>query len=769
MCIVDSEQKDDDQGPIEAPSQSFNYDALDKSQHERGSRLWNETYRANQSKRLRLDAPGPTSCPSSANNCGTSDVLQAAKPAPSFKAPRVYPCRYDGCGKVLSSSSNRSRHEHNQHKSKGEQRSDVLTVQEMSDSSSTVTCPPRISTPVRMIIEHKMRAFKLKRDPKTGMSPHITAKVAPISMCPGSDSVQSESMNTDSEESKVSDTSLHFSASQAEADPQVLDMYQTTAATLSESAPESDESQYRSEGAIRDLSRSEAETKEDGEKSHDIIIASDHRHDDVGPEDKSGDHDHDVHAADSEQDLMAESDANCESLRGLVRPLMQESDLHQSFGAFLTWLSQPPITSVEALVKARRITSDSQLQPIKLNLRFMFGLLYERELIDVAAIAPEALTKIGNCRALYEALLERGAGSSRIHVLFLLIKKVLVFLSSQESVKRGVFTLPSSIESYMYVENIGTEHGARRKQETRNRAVLGAATSHQLQKQLHHLKAPPPSRPMIVNHLPATAFKAEVSVLASANPLPLSHIAADLSNESDANSSNSLGKDELRQVSQGCLAFLNDAIGLGATPTRPLLSSASADIASAAAAADGLFISYLITATLCFGLAPRSQVLKQLQIGTSLVKNAADGKYWVRMLAEQSKNGKPTAFALPLQMTRPYDHYLTVVRPRVLGRLAQYDAHAYVFFKRNGTAPRSDFSSHTNIVTLRILGRPVNAHAFRAAVITAYYETGASQTQMNTLADIMAHDPETARNFYYRPQFARASVETNDAMVNFLL
>jgi hypothetical protein len=147
----------------------------------------------------------------------------------------------------------------------------------------------------------------------------------------------------------------------------------------------------------------------------------------------------------------------------------------------------------------------------------------------------------------------------------------------------------------------------------------------------------------------------------------------------------------------------------------------------------------------------------------------------VRMLAEQSKNGKPVTFSLPTPLTVPFDHYLDVVRPRMLrqcgtvsGNVAS--SHDYVFFKRNGAAPRTDFSSHTNTVTLELIGRAINAHAFRAAVITTFYTTtGASQTEMNALADIMAHDPATARNFYFRPQFEQASVVTNQKMVDILL
>ena len=53
--------------------------------------------------------------------------------------------------------------------------------------------------------------------------------------------------------------------------------------------------------------------------------------------------------------------------------------------------------------------------------------------------------------------------------------------------------------------------------------------------------------------------------------------------------------------------------------------------------------------------------------------------------------------------------------------------------------------------------------------MTAFYETGASQSEMDVLATIMAHDPTTAKNFYFRPQIAAAAVQTNDKMAELLL
>lgn len=186
-------------------------------------------------------------------------------------------------------------------------------------------------------------------------------------------------------------------------------------------------------------------------------------------------------------------------------------------------------------------------------------------------------------------------------------------------------------------------------------------------------------------------------------------------------------------------------------------------------AADHIYMAHLVTAILCLCMAPRSQVLRQLQIGSSFIKEA-DGKYWVRQLADMCKNGKPTLFAVPLLLTPVIDYYLTHVRPRLLVRQDGISpAHNYVFCKNNGTAPRTDFSTCTNLVTLQIIGRPINAHAFRAAVITTFYGTNASQADMDTLANIMSHDATTARNYYFRPAHMRAADETSERMMQQLL
>jgi len=160
-------------------------------------------------------------------------------------------------------------------------------------------------------------------------------------------------------------------------------------------------------------------------------------------------------------------------------------------------------------------------------------------------------------------------------------------------------------------------------------------------------------------------------------------------------------------------------------------------------------------------MAPRQQVLRQLQLGTSFVKKN-DNRYWVIMLAHMNKNGKATTFPLAQELTEVYDYYLDTLRPHLLGPYR----HDYVFCKRSGEAPGPtfDFSDWTRSVSKALIGRPVNCHAFRGALVTTYYKSGATQNDMNALATVMAHDPATARDYYFKDDAQKQALEVNDTM-----
>jgi hypothetical protein len=453
---------------------------------------------------------------------------------------------------------------------------------------------------------------------------------------------------------------------------------------------------------------------------------------------------------------------------GYEAPLT-EDQLQAACYPFLVWLSQPPLMQCEALVKVRRVRAQSQLLPIKSNLRFLFTLLHQGK--HVRAVQLEDLGKLTVCQSLSDALSNRGAGSARIHALFLLVKKILVFLCSQESNRRKQFLQPTMHESYLYVDGICADSGLRRKQEARNRAVLGVHSAQLLSKQQAAHAPPAFEIPKLWSDATSSSAPSPVAVVRQLIPSVIATAAA--APGPAVSSANELTKDELRTIAQGCMSFLNAAIESDGTATVPAAAASSSRSVSASAAvvraaSDRMFMAYLATATLCLGLAPRSQILAQLQIGSSFTKEIATGRYCVKILAEMSKNGKPTMFTLPTQLSPAFDYFLQVVRPRLLSAPTAGGPHEYVFVKSNGAAPRSDFSSCTSTVSLQLIGRCVNAHAFRSAVITAFYEAGASQSEMDTLASIMAHDTTTARAFYFRPKFAAAAAESGQRMLECL-
>jgi hypothetical protein len=435
-------------------------------------------------------------------------------------------------------------------------------------------------------------------------------------------------------------------------------------------------------------------------------------------------------------------------------PILSDSELQTGCFSFLQWLTQPPMTATEAIVKARRISHIKQLQPIKLHLRFIFGLLVERSVLTKVDLA--SLAKLSICQSLLEAMNRRNVGSGRIHAIFLVVKKVLVFLSSEESQRTRQYVLPTTAESFLYVDNVCAESSQRRKQEARNRAVLGIRTIETLRSGV--IARPPMEQFSIPSTWSPTAEEkeradAEVNTSESSQSSQSSSVTGPSCNE--------LSPEELKQITQGCLQYLQQAL-------RSVNNESSSCNSNNTIyeIADQLFVQYLVTATLCLGLAPRSQVLKELRVGTSF-KKEADGRYWIRILAELNKNHKPSCFALPMQLTSAYDTYLSTIRPRMLQQLGVN--HDYVFFKRCGKSPRHDFSEITSVVTQHLIGRPVNAHAFRGAVITLFYDQGeATQADMDKLATIMAHDSSTAKNYYYRPQIQQAALGTSERILSLL-
>lgn len=454
--------------------------------------------------------------------------------------------------------------------------------------------------------------------------------------------------------------------------------------------------------------------------------------------------------------------------------LFSDEELQAGCMSFLQWCVSPALTPAEAVVKKRgRITSDSQLQPIKSNLRFLMSMAAEKGL--TAKVDLQIFTRLDVSQALFSALEERRVGAGRFHALFLLQKKILISLASQESTRRRQYISPlDACESFVFVDSVCCEAGQKRKIDARNRALLGVQATRQLQGEHARGRPPQPFRipttwsPPSGSSSPASADDNRTSPTPSArafaSPAASGAAAAHVvPHPSDTPSCNELTKAELQQVCRYCITQLRDRMAAPQT----------VGDAVGLAVSDRFFQALVVVATLCLGLAPRSQVLRALKIGSSFTRHADDGLYWIKLVAQQTKSGtKPTLFALPAELTPVYDFFLDTVRPRLLAPTtgAQQARHDYLFVKRDGS-PRTEFSrTCTQPVTLAAISRPVNSHAFRGAVVVTYYEeTGASQCSMNLLADIMGHSAAVAKAYYYRPQFSKAALQTNAEMAKILL
>jgi hypothetical protein len=673
---------------------------------------------------------------------------QARPDGPKSVQPASCVCRI--CGITLSSSSNRYRHERLKHATdlamEGVMMNSVSAGASRRQSSSTAFAAPTAAA--GSSLNHQIQ-IDLTEEEKTASTSHAAASVTLTPL----DGASALGIDRDLGGLEAVDAGLISSTTSASEDGSVES---ATTPMVDSDSEEQDEPQM-SDAAPASVA---VDGASDEQQSRNI---------ESEPNPPAA-------AAASAAATVEYEPLNLSNVSG-VRPLLQEEQLQKVCYPFLLWLADPPVTQCEALVKARRVKSLTQLQPIKCNLRFIFAVLFECNSID--AIELSAVTKLSICQALYQAMVVRQVSSGRIHAIFLLVKKLLVYLSSVESSKVRQFVQPTTFESFMYIDGICSDSSHQRKQEARNRMVLGleggrGALTQSQKFEIPRVWSSPPSSGS--GQVPAAAMvqvgTAEQQPTAAAGLVTLVPQAAQPIIRT-AVAPVTMTKEELQQVTRGCLQFLDVQMG------RYLNEPQALGTSIATSEVDLHFMHYLVTVTLCLGMAPRNQVLQQLQMGSSLVKEA-DGLYWIRMRAEQSKNGQPTMFALAKQLTPAYDVYFQFVRPRLLaaaeersrqrgGNAASSGTHNYVFFKRNGTAPRMDFSSSTNLVTKSILGRPINAHAFRSCIITTLYASGASQADLNLLARVMAHSPETQRNFYYKPQHSQAAVHMGQRLVDQLL
>ena len=446
---------------------------------------------------------------------------------------RDYPCRTCGC--KLSSASNRVRHERAKHK---QQPASTPPASSPAASSLSSTAAQQTSTSVG-IANNAPRLSSLR----------VWKATEPAS--PGS------------EDESDRDDEVDFELEQYASATRSADGLAFSAPALCWSAEE--------------------------EKSDESPVASEAR--------ASSSSGSDMSTASDDGDMPSRNAAVATTSYPGMRSLFSDDDLQAALFPFLHWLSQPPLTPCEVLVKGRgRLKCQTQLQPIRCNLKFIFSILNLKKVTDTVDL--RVLTQIDACQALFDALGERRVGSVRYHALFLIVKKALIFLSSQESTTRREYLPVSLYPSYSFVDSVCADSGFRRKQESRDRCLLGIQATQQLLHD-HHGRQPP--RPFTV---PATWSGSSTTPdqpqqqVTKSSVLAASSAASGRSSTSSSSpasaSPNEMTQAELQLVTNGCLARIQEFM---AAPTPSDATTRSTR--------DRYFMALIVTITLCLGLAPR--------------------------------------------------------------------------------------------------------------------------------------------------------------------
>ena len=127
---------------------------------------------------------------------------------------------------------------------------------------------------------------------------------------------------------------------------------------------------------------------------------------------------------------------------------------HESFHAlsaeFIEWLQQPAQNAFESVVKLKRQLLEKDIKPYRNNVRFLFGLLIQKGVLREGTSRLGDLADIDICKNILSLLdHDRNVGIERQYQLLLLIKKILVFLSSTQSNRTNRVVPPDSIPSYV--------------------------------------------------------------------------------------------------------------------------------------------------------------------------------------------------------------------------------------------------------------------------------------------------------------------------------
>ena len=110
---------------------------------------------------------------------------------------------------------------------------------------------------------------------------------------------------------------------------------------------------------------------------------------------------------------------------------------------------------------------------VRQNLRHTLAAVLQHCQVQPSDLTLSTFVQLDVCRRLLAALKQRGVKSGRIHTIFLMVKKILVYLSSHQSEQTKQYIQPTSLASFHFVTAVCSEATSLRKAEARDRQVLG--------------------------------------------------------------------------------------------------------------------------------------------------------------------------------------------------------------------------------------------------------------------------------------------------------
>jgi site-specific recombinase XerD len=134
--------------------------------------------------------------------------------------------------------------------------------------------------------------------------------------------------------------------------------------------------------------------------------------------------------------------------------------------------------------------------------------------------------------------------------------------------------------------------------------------------------------------------------------------------------------------------------------------------------------------------------LTAIEIDHHLVRQSTG--YALRFSRDETKTGHPFAAPLSPELAAPLDHYISVVRPRLL----KGQSHARLWVSERGT-PMASRTIHeaVTLTTQAAFGRSINAHLFRDCAAT--FVALEDPEHIGVVSPLLGHiDPRAAEQHY---------------------